>query len=244
MENKIHLSVIIPAFNEEKRLPSSLSAIGKYLSLQDYSYEIIVACSGSTDNTAGIVKEMQKSMKFLKLVDRGKSLGKGYAVKQGMMEAEGEYRIFTDADNSTPIEQVEKMWPYFKQGYDLVIGSRDAKGAVLDPPQPFYRRVLGDVFRILTQIICGTHEILDSQCGFKGLTKKAALDIFPLTRINHFAFDPEVLVIAKKKGYRIKEIPIFWKNDPDSKVKFKNMLEMLRDLFKIRWNMINKRYDR
>ncbi len=244
MENKIHLSVVIPAFNEEKRLPSSLDAIDKYLSSQNYPYEIIVVASGSTDNTAGLVKNMQKEVKNLKLVDRGKSLGKGYAVKTGMEEAKGGYRIFTDADNSTPIEQVEKMWPYFKEGYDLVIGSRDVKGAVLDPPQPFYRRILGDVFRILTQIICGTHGILDSQCGFKGFTERAALDIFPATRINHFAFDPELLVIAKKRGYKIKEMPVFWKNDPDSKVKFKNMLEMLRDLFKIRWNMIRKRYGR
>ncbi|GAI47706.1 unnamed protein product [marine sediment metagenome] len=112
----------------------------------------------------------------------------------------------------------------------------------MDPPQPWWRRLLGLVFRLFTQIICGTWGISDSQCGFKGFTKKAASKVFPKTKIYGFAFDPEVLVVAKKLGYKIKEIPITWKNDPESKVKFKNMVKMGIDLLKIRWNLITKKY--
>jgi len=113
----------------------------------------------------------------------------------------------------------------------------------LDPPQPFLRKmILGKGFRILTQIICGTWEILDTQCGFKGFTKKAAEDIFSECKINRFAFDPEVLVVAKKSGYRIKEIPVCWKNDLESKVKFKSIIKMFFELLRIRLNLIKRRY--
>ena len=236
------LSVIIPAYNEEKRLPKTLREIDKYLSQQSYDSEIIVVNGGSTDRTPEIVREMMSEIKNLKLIERD-GLGKGDAVKTGMLEAQGDYRIFTDADNSTSIDQVEKMWPWFEKGYDVVIGSRDVRGAVLDPPQPWYRRLLGKIFRFLTHIFCGTWEILDSQCGFKGFTKRAALDIFSKISIFGWAFDPEVLVIAKKLGYKIKEIPVVWKNDPQSKVNFKGMVKMGIELLKIRWNILTKKYE-
>ncbi|MBZ9571841.1 glycosyltransferase family 2 protein [Patescibacteria group bacterium] len=238
----MYLSVIIPAYNEEKRLPKTLREINKYLKEQDYDYEMIVVSDGSTDRTVEVVKNLMAEIKNLKIIDFKENKGKGFGVRQGMLEAIGEYRIFTDADNSTTIDQVEKMWPYFKEGYDIVIGSRDIKGAVLDPPQPLFRRFLGNFFRLLTQIICGTWEILDSQCGFKGFTKKAVEDIFPRCKIDRFAFDPEILVIAKRLGYKIKEIPVLWINDPESKVKFKNMVKMGLDLIKIRRNMLFGKY--
>ncbi|PIP24969.1 MAG: hypothetical protein COX34_01390, partial [Candidatus Nealsonbacteria bacterium CG23_combo_of_CG06-09_8_20_14_all_36_12] len=162
----------------------------------------------------------------------------------GMLEAKGEYRLFTDADNSTSIDQVEKMWPYFKQGYNIIIGSRDVKGAVLDPPQPWLRNlILGEGFKLLRKIIAGLWELEDTQCGFKCFTKKAAEDVFPKCKINRFAFDPEMLIIAKKLGYKIKEIPIVWENDLESKVKFKGMVKMGLDLLKIRLNLIRRIYD-
>ncbi len=240
----MHLSVIIPAYNEEKRLPKTLREIDKYLSRQSYDSEIVVVSDGSKDRTGEVVKEMMREIENLRLIANKENHGKGYAVRQGMLEGKGDYRLFTDADNSTSIDQVEKMWPYFEKGYDVVIGSRDIKGAVLDPPQPRSRRLVGDVFRFFSHIICGTWGILDTQCGFKGLTKKAVLDIFPRTKIDGFSFDPEVLVIAKKLGYKIKEIPILWKNDIESKVKFKNMVKMGIGLLKIRWNLLNKDYGR
>ncbi len=237
------LSVIIPAYNEERRLPRTLREINKYLSQQSYDSEIIVVNGGSTDRTPDVVREMMGEIRNLKLIEQ-KGKGKGDAVKQGMLEGKGDYRLFTDADNSTSIDQIEKMWPWFEKGYDVVIGSRDIKGAVLDPPQPWWRRIiLGKSFRFLTHLICGTWEILDSQCGFKMFSKKAAEDIFSKIEILGFAFDVEVLVIAKKLGYKIKEIPVYWRNDPGSKVKFKNIFEMGIDLLKIRWNLLTKKYE-
>ncbi len=240
----MYLSVIIPAYNEEKRLPNTLSDIDKYLLRQSYDYEIIVVNDGSKDKTAEVVRGLTSVIKNLRLIDNKENHGKGYVVRQGMLEAKGEYRLFTDADNSTSIDQVEKMWPYFKQGYNIIIGSRDVKGAVLDPPQPWLRNlILGEGFKLLRKIIAGLWELEDTQCGFKCFTKKAAEDVFPKCKINRFAFDPEMLIIAKKLGYKIKEIPIVWENDLESKVKFKGMVKMGLDLLKIRLNLIRRIYD-
>ena len=233
--NHPYLSVIVPAYNEEKRLPKTLTEIDKYLRQQNYDYEIIVVNDGSRDKTAEVVRDLTSHVKSLRLIDNRDNNGKGYVVRQGMLEAKGEYRLFTDADNSTSIDQIEKMWPYFKSGFDIVIGSRDIKGAVLSVPQPWLRKViLGGGFKLFRKIIIGLWEISDTQCGFKGFSKKAAKAIFPKCKIKRFAFDPEILVIAKKLGYSIKEIPITWINAPDSKVKIKSMVKMGFDLFKIR----------
>jgi len=237
------LSVIIPAFNEEKRLPKTLEEVDKYLSEQNYEYEIIVVNDGSNDKTANVVREAIKFIKNLILIDNKENRGKGHVVRQGMLRAKGEYRLFTDADNSTPINQIEKMWPEFKNGYDIIIGSRDVEGAVLDPPQPWLRRVVfGEGFKLFRKIVVGLWEIKDTQCGFKGFTRRAAEDIFPRCRIERFAFDPEILIIGKILGYKIKEIPVYWKNNLASKVKFKNVIKMAIDLLKIRLNIIKNIY--
>lgn len=238
----MHLSVIIPAYNEEKRILKTLFEIDKYLKTQNYEYEIIVVSDGSKDKTAEIVRNLQPQIANLKLIDNQENHGKGFVVKQGLIEAKGEYRLFTDADNSTSVDQVEKLLPYFKQGYDIVIGSRDVKGAVLANPQPWHRRILGEVFNLFVRIIVGLWGIRDSQCGFKILTAKAANGILPKCRIEKWAFDPEILKIGKKLGYKIKETPVVWVNDPESKVKLKGMIRMGVDLLKIRWNLITNKY--
>jgi len=239
----MYLSVIIPAYNEEKRLPRTLAEIDKYLKTQNYDYEILVVNDGSIDKTVEVLSNLKSQISNLKIIDNKENHGKGYVVRQGILEAKGEYRIFTDADNSTSIDQVEKVFPEFKKGADIIIGSRDVKGAILDPPQPWIRQlILGEGFKFLRKIIVGIWGIEDTQCGFKCFKKKAAENIFPKCKINRFAFDPEILVIAKKLGYKIKEIPVYWRNDPESKVKFKSMVKMGLDLFKIRWNLITGRY--
>ena len=238
--SEIYLSVIIPTYNEEKRLTGTLQSINDYLSRQSYDYEILVVDNGSTDKTAQIVRNLAGQIKRLKLIEGLGGRGKGFAVKKGMLMAKGDFRIFTDADNSTSIDQIEKMWPEFKKGYDVVIGSRDVEGAVLDPPQPWIRdKILGKGFKLYRKIILGLWGIQDTQCGFKCFTKKATEEIFPRCKINHFAFDPEVLVVGKSLGYKIKEIPVYWKNDPESKVNFKSIIKMAIDLIKIRLNLIN-----
>jgi dolichyl-phosphate beta-glucosyltransferase len=252
MLQETYLSVIIPAYNEEKRLPKTLEEIDKYLSRQSFDYEIIVCSGGSTDETVEVVEGLRPKIKNLKIIAKKENYGKGYSVREGLSAAQGELRIFTDADNSTSIDQVEKMFPYFKEacpepaegGYDIVIGSRDIKGAVLDLPQPWLRQVfLGEGFKLYRKIVLGLWGIEDTQCGFKGFTKRAVENIFPKCKINGFSFDPEILIIAKKLGYKIKEIPIAWKNDLDSKVNFKSIIKMAIDMIKIRLNLIKGLYD-
>ncbi len=247
------LSIIIPAYNEEKRLQKTLEEINSYLSGQNYpstgagqaDYEILVVNDGSKDRTAEVCSNLIPKIKNLKLIDNKVNQGKGAVVRQGILAAKGEYRLFTDADNSTSIDQIEKMWPEFEKGSDVVIGSRDIKGAVLDPPQPWIRNViLGEGFKLFRKLVAGLWRIQDTQCGFKCFRKQAAEEVFPVCRIDRFAFDPEILIIAEKFGYKIKEIPVFWKNDPDSKVNFKSILKMALDLFKIRWNSIKGIYDK
>ena len=253
----MYLSVIIPTYNEERRLPKTLEDIDRYLSRQNYDYEIIVVNDGSKDRTAEIVRGLTPVIQNLRLINNRENNGKGYVVRQGMLELKGDFRLFTDADNSTAIDQIEKIWPYFKNhnpstlsakgrvpDYEIVIGSRDIKGAILDPPQSWIRKlILGKGFKLLRKIIVGLWNIEDTQCGLKCFTKETTENVFPRCKINRFAFDPEILVVAKKLGYKIKEIPVYWRNDPESKVKFKSMIKMAIDLLKIRWNSITDKYD-
>jgi len=239
---EIYLSVIIPAYNEEKRLPRTLREINDYLSRQNFDYEIIVVSDGSTDRTCEVVESLKSEIKNLKIICEKINRGKGYGVKIGMLNAKGKFRLFTDADNSTPISEIEKFWPEFEKGADVVIASRDLKGAILDPPQTLFRRFVGEVFKYLRKIIVGLWEIEDTQCGFKCFKGEVAEKIFPKCKIERFAFDPEVLLIAKKMGFKIKEVPVYWKNDLQSKVKFKSMVKMLIDLFKIRINLLKGKY--
>jgi dolichyl-phosphate beta-glucosyltransferase len=238
----VYLSVIIPAYNEEKRLPKTLKEINDYLKKQNFESEIIVVSDGSTDKTCEVVEELKSEIPNLRLICEKINRGKGYGVKIGMLNAKGKFRLFTDADNSTPISEIEKFWPEFEKGADIVIASRDIKGAILDPPQPLFRRFVGEVFKYLRKIIVGLWEIEDTQCGFKCLKGEVAEKIFPKAKIERFAFDPEILLIAKKMGFKIKEVPVYWKNDLQSKVKLKSMVKMLIDLFKIRSNLLKREY--
>jgi len=237
------LSVVIPAYNEEKRVPKTISLISEYLREQSYEYEIVVVSDGSKDNTAEVVKNLEPQIPNLRLIDNKKNNGKGYVVRQGMLESKGEYRLFTDADNSTSIEQIEKMWSWFEKGFDVVIGSRDIKGAVLDPPQSFIRKIiLGEGFKLIRKIIVGLWRLQDTQCGFKCFSAKSAQDVFSNVKTNGFNFDVESLILAKRLGYKIKEIPIRWVNDLESKVKIKHIFRMFKDMIKLRKDLILGRY--
>jgi len=244
MENKgkIFLSVVIPAYNEEKRLPKTIVEIFDYLSKKNFSFEVIVVNDGSKDKTAEVVKELIKKYPKLELIDNKENKGKGAVVRQGMLRARGGLRVFLDADHSTPISEIEKFIPEFEKGTDVAIGSREIKGAILDPPQPWYRRFVGEGFKWLRKIILGLWEIQDTQCGFKCFRAEVVEKVFPKCKIDRFAFDPEILVLVKREGYKIKEIPVYWRNDPDSKVKFKSIFNMAKDLIRIRLNLILRKY--
>lgn len=244
------LSIIIPAYNEAERLPLTLVDMDKRLSSVKYSYEILVINDGSTDNTAEIVRKMTSAIKNLKLIDNRINQGKGGVVKQGMLLAKGEYRLFTDADNSTSIDHFEKMIPYLTPddtsvvgGYDVVIGSRAIKGSKLEPPQPFYRQLLGKLSNIIIQIV-NVPGIWDTQCGFKAFSEKAAEKIFSVSKINGWGFDIEALALARHFGYRTKEFPVHWVNDAKSHVKLSAYLKTFVENAKIRWWIIIGAYEK
>jgi dolichyl-phosphate beta-glucosyltransferase len=231
-----YLSIIIPAYNEAERIPTTLIDMDKRLSGVDYSYEILVVNDGSKDATASVVKNMAKMVKNLKLIDLPGNVGKGGAVKQGMLLAMGKIRLFMDADNSTSIDQFEKMISLFKDGYGVVIGSRALKGAQLDPPEPFYRQVIGKALNFLVQLFL-LPGIWDTQCGFKAYTDEAAEKIFTISKTSGWGFDVETLALARQLGFRIKEIPVHWVNDTRSHVKFSGGLQFLAETSTIRWRL-------
>lgn len=239
---KPFLSVIIPAYNEAERIPKTLLDMDKYLSQAGFSYEVIVVNDGSKDKTAEIVEKMRALIKNLKLIDNKVNQGKGGVVAQGMLEAKGLIRLFADADNSTPIEQIEKFFPYFKEGYDVVIGSRAMKDSQLAVKQPFYRQILGRLGNLIIRLLA-VPAIKDTQCGFKAFTEQAAEKIFSQLTIKRWGFDIEVLAIARLLGYRIKEVGIRWINDPHSKVKASAFFEVLGEVIKIRLNIWRKKYN-
>lgn len=228
---KPFLSVILPAYNEAKRLPLTLSEVDKYLSAAGYEYEIIVVDDGSTDSTAQVGKKSRDRIKNLRIIENEGNRGKGWAIRQGMIESRGQWRLFMDADNATSVDQFSKMIPYLSD-YDIIIGSRDIKGAKLTPPQPFYRRFLGNVGNLIIQglLLPG---LWDTQCGFKCFSERAAEKIFRFSKTDRWAFDVEALSLAKRFGYKIKEIPVTWVDIPDSKIKPLAYFQSLWDVLKI-----------
>lgn len=239
----MYLSIIIPAYNEEKRLVKTLMEIDDYARNQQFQSEIIVIDDGSTDMTAEIVIGMKSKIKNLYLIKNITNRGKGFSVKGGLLYAKGQYRLFMDADNSTSIKEIEKFLPYL-DAYDIIIGSRHTKGSIITEAQPLYRIVLGKCYSLLVGIIVGLWEIKDTQCGFKLLSAKVVNDVVKRCRINGWSFDCEMLMIAKKLGYRIRGVAISWSNQGESKVQFPGNVKAILDLFKIRWNFITKKYNK
>lgn len=241
MEKDIFLSVVIPAYNEEHRLGTTLEAVDAYLKKQPFAYEVLVVSDGSHDRTGEIVRECARTMKGLVLIDNKENHGKGYVVRQGMLAAQGKFRLFMDADNSVSIEYVEKFLPYFSQGYDVVIASIELTGATIEEHAAWYRRALGHYAKLLIRLFA-IWEIHDTQRGFKVFSARAAKDVFSLQTLTRWGFDIEVLVIAKKLGYRIKELPVVWINKGESKVGLSAYFTTLRDLFVVRKNMVFGKY--
>lgn len=237
----MYLSIIIPAYNEEKRIAKTLQEIDAYLKTKVFEYEVLVVSDGSTDATIQVVNDLK--IPYVRIIDNKKNRGKGFVVKQGFTAAQGEYRLFTDADNATPIDQLEKFLPLLSE-YDVMIASRVIKGANVENYQSFHRRILGKIYGIILKVIIGLFEIKDTQCGFKLLNRKAAQLILPKCRINSMAFDAEILVVSKVLGLKIKEIPVTWTDDKNSKVTFNRMAQMFFDTLKIRWNLIRGVYEK
>ncbi len=230
----IEISVVIPAYNEEKRIPKTLREITAYLKSRFSSYEVIVVDDGSADGTYELCRDFLSPGGCGRALRNEQNCGKGYSVRKGMLSAQGRLRLFSDADMSTPIQQLERLHAEIRNGYDIVIGSRSLSDSDIKLHQPLYRELMGKVFNRFVQSVA-VRGIIDTQCGFKLFTAKAANDIFVRQISNGFSFDVEALFIADKLGYRVKEIPVTWINSPESKVSpVTDSARMLLDLFLIR----------
>lgn len=244
MSDKPYLSVIIPAYNEEPNFKKgTIDEVPKYLEKQDYSYEILIVDDGSDDKTADLAEEFAKKHNNIRVI-KNQHEGKAETVKTGVEKSEGEIILFTDFDQATPLHEVEKLLPFFPD-FDIVIGSRQLPGAKREK-EPFHRHLMGLVFNIIVQIIA-IRGIWDTQAGFKAFKGDLAKNLFTKLKVYGqakkvqgalvTAFDVELLFIAKKHGFKIKEVPIIWHHVSSSRVSpIKDSLRMLRDVIKIRLN--------
>lgn len=236
-------SIIIPAYNEEKRIEKTLRIIDQYFRQQSIAREIIVVNDGSSDNTKAVVEKLSKEINNLTMIHYEMNRGKGYAVKQGVEQCTGKYVLFTDADNSTPIQECDKIFPLLKNN-EVVIGSRYITDSNIEIKQPAYRILLGRVGNALIQFFL-IDGIRDTQCGFKAFQHNAAKEIFSRMKINRWGFDMELLAIAKLLGYSIKEIPVSWYNSADSRVRpLRDAFNTLKELIIIKLNLWAGRYNR
>lgn len=240
-DNNIHLSVIIPAYNEECRIGRTLEAIADFLPRQNYRSEVLIMGDGSTDKTLKIAGFFSNRISNLKIIENKENHGKGYVVRQGMLAAKGKFRVFMDADNATSLDQIDKFLPFFKEGYDVVIGDRDLKESRIKIHQSKIKEFLGNFGNLLVRILA-VPDIEDTQCGFKVFSGQAAGKIFSRMTIDRWGFDIESLAIANMLGYKIKTIPVDWVNDPSSKVKLSGYANTLLELFKIKWNLVTNKY--
>lgn len=226
------LSVVIPAYNEEVRLPRTLREIHAFLSERGYDAEILVVDDGSRDGTAAAARELGRTLPMIRVLSYGRNRGKGFAVRTGMLAATKEAALFCDADHSTPIGDIDGLWRAFDRGADTVIASRHLAGSDIRLRQPLYRRVMGRAFNLIVSLF-GIRGIRDTQCGFKLFRTSLARRIFAATRTDGFAFDVEALMRARQEGSRIVEVPVRWVNAPDSRVRavrdsWRMLLEILR----------------
>ena len=239
VKDEPYLSIIIAVYNEEKRL-HNLEKICLFLALKKFKTELIIIDDGSNDETVNILKRLAKKFRFSLLANRT-NMGKGFSIKKGMLAAHGKYRLFTDIDLSVPIEECDKTLSYAKK-YPVVIGSRRVKGAKIATHQPFIREFMGRAFSWFSKIILGL-SIADFTCGFKCFSAKAAEELFSRVTINRWGFDTELLFIAKRKGYSVYEVPVLWRNDPFTKVRFpQDIIRSFLDLIAIRLNSARGKY--
>lgn len=219
-EQNIKLSVIIPSYNEERRIGATLDQFIEYLNQQDYSWEILVVDDGSTDNMTSILQDKylgDEEETPVRLISYPKNRGKGYAMRVGVAESKGEFALVSDADASTPLDDIEKFWPRFDAGADIVIGSRAMPQSDVQIRQPLYRQSMGRIFNLLLRFLRLTR-FKDTQCGFKVIRMTCVETVFSRMTMDGFGADCEMLYIAEKFGYTVEEVPVRWLNSIDTRV--------------------------
>jgi dolichyl-phosphate beta-glucosyltransferase len=247
-----YLTIVIPAYNEARRLPATLESVLDHLDTQDYSADVIVVDDGSTDGTAEVAQQYDRRHRRVKVI-KNPHHGKGATVRRGMLAADGQIVLFTDADLSAPISEIDRLLPWFAEGYDVVIGSREGAGA-RRYEEPFYRHLMGRVFNLLVRLLT-VEGIQDTQCGFKAFRREVAHDLFHRMRLYSdsgnavqgamvTAFDVEILFLAQRLGYHIREVPVEWRYSNETKVNpIKDSWRNLRDVLRVRWNAVRGVYD-
>ncbi|MCX5666793.1 MAG: glycosyltransferase family 2 protein [Candidatus Omnitrophica bacterium] len=242
MAEKIFLTVIIPAYNEERHIKETLYEISGYLKKRGFDYEVMIVDDGSIDRTAEIAQSAAPLFNNFALLKNENNRGKGYAVRRGMLAAKGEYALFMDADNSTSIYEFDKFLPCIKESYDVVIASRRLKESLVEDPQPMLRAKMGQLYIFLTKLILKLN-LSDFNCGFKVYKVKPCRFIFDLQRMDDWSFDVELLFLINKYGLKIKEIPVRWVHKSGSKVKpVKDAVRSFLSIIKIKSNDLKDFY--
>jgi dolichyl-phosphate beta-glucosyltransferase len=236
-------SIVIPAYNEGSRLGATLEKVLAYVHAQGWNAEVIVVNDGSRDNTAELVRGFAAKDAALRLVENPGNRGKGYAVRNGMLQAQGEVVVFSDADLSSPIEEMPKLLAALAAGADIAIGSRWLKAELQTQRQSPLRQVFGRIFNLLNRIILGL-QFKDTQCGFKAFTRRAAQKILPLQRIERWGFDPEILFLARKFGFRVEEVAVSWGHSGETRIHpVLDGARMFQEMVRIRWYDLTGKYD-
>lgn len=236
-------SIVLPAYNESARIRTTIEKILAHMQRHNWNAEILVVNDGSTDDTAQIVRSYASENSALHLVENPGNRGKGYSVRNGMLHANGEVMLFSDADLSSPIEEAEKLFAAIHAGADVAMGSRWLRSELQTQRQPLYRQLFGRIFNLALRILLGLH-YRDTQCGFKAFTRQAAQSIFPLQHIERWGFDPEILYLARKFGFRIQEIPVKWAHREGTRINpLVDGMRMFVEILRIRWYSMTGKYD-
>ena len=235
------LSIVIPSFNEEARLPATMAKISEYIRGSKRETEVIVVDDGSRDRTSEVARPFEKEIRNLRVISNGDNRGKGFSVRRGMREARGNIVLFTDADLSAPIEEADKLLAALAE-YDVAIGSRAMDRRLISVHQSAFREYAGILFNLIVRMVLRL-PFVDTQCGFKAFRREPCRIIFEQQRIERFGFDPELLYLARHHGLRLVEIPVRWGHSPDTKVNMlRDSMQMFLDVFLIRWNSLTGRY--
>jgi dolichyl-phosphate beta-glucosyltransferase len=236
-------SIVIPAYNESARLRGTIEEILAHMQAHGWDAEIVVVNDGSTDDTAGIVQSFSAQNRAVRLIQNPGNRGKGYSVRNGMLHANGEIILFSDADLSSPIEEADKLFSAIESGADLALGSRWLRVELQTQRQPLYRQFYGRVFNLALRLVLGLH-FRDTQCGFKAFSRRAAHMIFPQQHIERWGFDPEILYLARKFSLRAQEVPVRWAHREGTRLNpLRDGIRMFGEMLKIRWYAFTGKYE-